>query len=219
VYLTQDATPANDQWLGELVRSIESTPGAAGAYSRWLCRPEGHILEKIWINKIFPGSPRIQKMTPGTHDLTKNQNRELIFFSNVSACIRKDAWKNIHFCDDAGFAEDQLWAKQVTRAGYSIIYAASSEIYHSHHDSWRICAKRSFESGIAFGRMSEARKAPAPISFSEIFHSFVNEGRERGRGVFGICALFAEAACRHVIGEVFGLAGFYFGMILRVFKK
>lgn len=219
VFLTQDATPANDQWLGELVRNVENTPGAAGAYSRWLCRREGHVLEKIWIEQLFVPTPRIQKVEGTSQDLDKKQNRRLILFSNVSSCLCRAVWEKIRFDENTRFAEDQMWAKQTIEAGYSIVYAPSSAVYHSHNDPWDVFIKRNIESGMAFGRISTLRKVPLPFSWSNVFRSIIKEGREQGKGPFAVFLFLLEASCRCITGEICNRAGYCYGVSLNRLEK
>ena len=219
VFLTQDATPANGQWLGELVRNIENTPGAAGAYSRWLCRREGHVLEKIWIEQLFVSTPRIQKIEGSCQDLDKKQNRRLILFSNVSSCICRAVWEKIRFDEGTRFAEDQMWAKQAIEAGYSIVYAPSSEVYHSHNDPWSVFIKRNIESGMAFGRISTLRKVPLPFSWPNVFRSIIREGREQGKGPFAVFLFLLEASCRCITGEICNRVGYCRGVFLNRLEK
>jgi rhamnosyltransferase len=216
VFLTQDATPLDDQWLGELVRAVEHTPDAAGAYSRWLSRPEGHVLEKILVEKIFTSENRIQRQMDSDPIVNKNQKRRLIFFSNVSSCVRENVWRQIPFDNEMFFAEDQRWAKQVIKTGASIVYVPSSKVYHSHNDSWGVSAKKFFESGVAFGRMSETRKVPAEISFSELFRSIVREGERQGKGPLGIFFMMGETFGRCLWIEIFNQFGFFYGMFLKM---
>src|SRR5262245_26038801 len=45
VFLTQDATPANEHWLANLLAPLQTDPEVAGAYSRHLPRPHCHPME------------------------------------------------------------------------------------------------------------------------------------------------------------------------------
>ena len=45
VFLTQDVTPANADWLASLLAPLLAEPSIAGAYSRQLPRPHCHPME------------------------------------------------------------------------------------------------------------------------------------------------------------------------------
>ena len=45
VFLTQDATPANTEWLEKTLAPLQADPSIAGAYSRHLPRPDCHPME------------------------------------------------------------------------------------------------------------------------------------------------------------------------------
>jgi len=132
VYLTQDAVPASQQWLQRLVENVLRDPQVAGVYSRWLPRPDCQAPEARYIAENFGPVKHIRWINLDS-DWRRNM-RDLIFFSNVSSCIRKEVWKRIQFDERLNFGEDQSWAKKALEAGYSIIYEPGSLVYHSHSD-------------------------------------------------------------------------------------
>ena len=132
VFLTQDATPANADWLENLLAPLVADPLVVGAYSRHIPRPSCHPME--W-RRI------VQEELSGRLDSRVNSRVNnpdyahhpafFYFFANTSSAIRHPIWSRIPF-PEVEFGEDQLWAKRVLEAGYKTAYCADSVVYHSH---------------------------------------------------------------------------------------
>jgi rhamnosyltransferase len=137
VFLTQDATPANDRWLDNLLRSMCDDPFIAGAYSRHQPRPGCHPME--WhriVEYELHGRPESR-----VHAMVNNPDYAhhpdfYRFFANTSSAIRRAVWAQIPF-PEVEFAEDQAWAEKVLNAGYKTCYVADSIVFHSHsYGAW-----------------------------------------------------------------------------------
>ncbi len=131
VFLTQDATPANADWLGNLLAPLQADPSIAGAYSRHLPRPDCHPMEwrRIVEDEL---SGRVKSCLNSRTAPGYAQNpAALYFFSNVSSVLRRRVWQQ-HPFPEVEFGEDQRWAQRVLEAGYTTAYCADSVVYHSH---------------------------------------------------------------------------------------
>ncbi|MBM4255893.1 MAG: glycosyltransferase [Deltaproteobacteria bacterium] len=132
VFLTQDATPANEKWLHNLLSPLRTDPHVAGVYSRHIPRPDCHPMEWHRIAEY-----ELQgKVESRVHAMLDNpdyeRNRYLYrFFANTSSVLRRSFWERFPF-PEVDFAEDQAWAEQVLKAGYKTAYAADSVVIHSH---------------------------------------------------------------------------------------
>jgi rhamnosyltransferase len=131
VFLTQDATPADNQWLENLLLPLRADPLVAGAYSRHRPRPNCHPME--WhriVEYELHGRPEPRVHSADNPDYSRYPEMYR-FFANTSSVIRRTVWEQIPF-PEVAFAEDQAWADQVLKAGYKTIYAADSVVFHSH---------------------------------------------------------------------------------------
>jgi len=137
VFLTQDATPADDQWLENLLAPLREDPLVAGAFSRHRPRLNCHPMEwhRIVAYELHSQS-EIQVYTAVENpDYEQNPARYRVF-ANTSSVIRRAVWEQIPF-PEVAFAEDQAWAEQVLKAGYKTAYAAKSVVFHSHgYGAW-----------------------------------------------------------------------------------
>ncbi|MBI3801787.1 MAG: glycosyltransferase family 2 protein [Deltaproteobacteria bacterium] len=132
VFLSQDATPADEHWLENLLAPLREDPLVAGAFSRHRPRPNCHPMEwhRIVAYELHSQSEEQVYSAVGNPDYEQNPARYRIF-ANSSSVIRRAVWEQIPF-PEVEFAEDQAWAELVLKAGYKTAYAAKSVICHSH---------------------------------------------------------------------------------------
>jgi rhamnosyltransferase len=137
VFLTQDAAPANDDWLAPLVDALQSDPLLAGVWSRHAPRDDCHPME--WRNLVEfplfrPEHPRIAAAR-GNPDYVDHPER-YYWFSNNSSAFRREVLLRWPF-PAVAFAEDQAWARLVLEAGWRTALVPESLILHSHaYSAW-----------------------------------------------------------------------------------
>lgn len=147
VYLTQDAIPANENWLDSLVKNMEPDEEVAGVYSKNIPKSNCDPSEARYISQAWGNKREIKEIKD--YKVYKRHYKKIVFFSNISSCIRKDVWKKFPFSESLIMAEDQDWSKRVLGAGYKIIYEPKSVVYHSHTYSLKQLFKRYFDAGNA----------------------------------------------------------------------
>lgn len=150
VYLTQDATPVNENWLENLVRPLAEDQRVAGAYSRQIPRPDCNPIESRDIG-IGAGPLSVVKRIDLRDPFQKKNydafQSRFISFSNVSSCIRRDVLDRLPFSEKIVMVEDQEWCKRAIESGYWVVYEATSSVYHSHNHSLKKIYKRHFDYG------------------------------------------------------------------------
>jgi glycosyltransferase involved in cell wall biosynthesis len=159
--LTQDAEPADEQWLerllggfaladgrepGELGRATPEGDGAVAlVYGPYRPRPgaspavRGEL--EGWFASLAPdGQPRVERLAPperalGAGELVRARDWELVgrrgFFTDANACIDRAAWERVPFREVA-YAEDRLLALDMLHAGYAKAYVPAAAVLHSH---------------------------------------------------------------------------------------
>jgi glycosyltransferase involved in cell wall biosynthesis len=137
VFITQDAEPADRLWLGDLVGTLQRHPRAAGVFGRHLPRPEASPFTKRDLQGFFrhlDGQPLERSKF---WDLERWRSadpvfrRELHFFSNNNACLRRSVWRRRPF-PEVEYGEDQVWAARILSERYPLIYAPRAAVIHSH---------------------------------------------------------------------------------------
>jgi rhamnosyltransferase len=133
VYLTQDATPANDAWLANLLQPLRESPAVAGVFSRHVPRPHtapalARQLQTVWQTG---GSERLVKSMPADRSAYERTKLYYANFSDTSSAIRRSVWEQVPF-RPLPFAEDADWADRALQAGHTIVFEPSSTVVHSH---------------------------------------------------------------------------------------
>lgn len=143
VFLTQDAVPATDGWLSNLIRNFKDS-NVAGVYGRQIPRKGTKPMESFFLNSRYSSDKVVKSSIQGKVDM------DTIFFSNANSAIRKKIWEEYPFNSDLIMSEDWEWAKKVLLAGYKIVYDPEAAVYHSHNYSLKTVFQRYFDSGVSF---------------------------------------------------------------------
>ena len=144
VFITQDIKINRCDWLYELVKPIIDGYVEA-TFSRQIAK-DNHI-EKYTREKNYPKESYVVSKS----DVSKFGLRTF-FFSDASSAIRKDVFVKLNGYDSKNLPtnEDMYIAYKIITSGYKIKYCANSEVYHSHHLSYKQLYKRYYDTGIFF---------------------------------------------------------------------
>lgn len=149
VLMTQDALPADGHWLAKLLAPLapgaavaENTSQVAAVYSRQVPRSDAPPTEKFFLDYHFPSNPPVRRVRPAGRALTLAD----VFFSNVSAAVRREVLLRHPFDETLIMSEDQQFARDLITAGYAIVYQPSSVVIHSHRYSLGTAFRRYFDS-------------------------------------------------------------------------
>lgn len=117
VCLSGHCIPVNETWLENLVRGLEDE-SVAGIYGRQEPLAFTSDLDKRDLLITFGLDPRVQ---------VKDS-----FFHNANSAFRRSTWERFPFDEEVRNIEDRLWASQVQKAGFSILYEPEASVYHHH---------------------------------------------------------------------------------------
>ncbi len=141
VLMTQDALPEDNAWLSPLLASFSDSKVAA-VYSRQIPRPDAPPTEYFFLDYHFPSGEPVCRVKTGNKPLTF----ETVFFSNVSAAIRRSLLIRFPFDENLIMSEDQQFARDLLDAGYAVIYQPESVVIHSHCYTLKTAFRRYFDS-------------------------------------------------------------------------
>jgi len=144
VLLTQDALPQGNDWLGTLLAPLTDDTVAA-TFSRQVPRPDANPMERYYLARQFSGGSPVRRQKRG-----KKLRFPDVFFSNVSAAIRRDLLLRFPFDENLIMTEDQQFARDVLEAGYATVYEPASVVRHSHNYPLRDIFRRYFDSAYSF---------------------------------------------------------------------
>ena len=171
-FLTHDALPVDTGWLARIVDAVEAAPEIAGAFGRHIAYPEASAFTKRDLEVHFAGfdalPPVVSRATDAArYDADQGWRQRLHFYSDNNSCLRRSVWEEIPY-PDVEFAEDQIWADRVIKAGYAKAYASEAAVYHSHDYGVFEKFQRAFDESnafrVLFGYRLNARPLRAVLS-------------------------------------------------------
>ena len=145
IFMTQDAMPADQELLAELLKALEQDENIAAAYARQLPNAECSFVERY--TRAFNYPDRSVVKTKKDMD---QYGIKTFFCSNVCAAYKKDIYqKQGGFVRRTIFNEDMIYAGGLIQAGYGIAYAAEAKVIHSHNYNCMQQFHRNFDLGVS----------------------------------------------------------------------
>lgn len=135
VYISQDATPAHDRWLYEMVKPFELSEKIVGVMGKQDPRPHCFPLLKSEIRSTFRNfGPDFGTTLFYKDDFAQDQSSydAISFYSDVNSAARKSLLIGKIPYQDVPYAEDQLFGRDVIDAGYIKVYAPRGNVIHSN---------------------------------------------------------------------------------------
>lgn len=118
--ISQDALPADGEYLAQLAGPLERDPGLAGTYGRQVLKdrfcPFGHKD----LTKTYPAQ-------------SQDQSAPNAWFVNTCSMVRRALWEAHPFDHHAGISEDHEWAAWAQSRGYRVRYVAEAVVRHYHY--------------------------------------------------------------------------------------
>ncbi len=118
VALSAHCIPTNNKWLINLVKAIKSSKKYAGVYGRQEPMSFSPLSDKRDLLLVFGLDKKVQ---------IKDS-----FFHNANSIIRKSIWKKFPFDNKVTNIEDRLWAKEIIKQSYRILYEPKASVLHYH---------------------------------------------------------------------------------------
>lgn len=145
VMMTQDAMPADDNMLENLISPLLADEKTAVSYARQLPGKEADPVEIFTRTFNYPEESSIKRK----EDMEK-LGIKTYFCSNVCAAYSRELYENCGgFVREAIFNEDMIYAAECIGKGYAVAYAADARVIHSHHYTNRKQLQRNFDLGVS----------------------------------------------------------------------
>lgn len=130
VFLTQDAIPADRQFMENLVRPLEQEDIAV-VTGRQLPKKNATPMEKLVRTFNYPAESHIRSEAD-----IGGMGIKAFFCSDVCAAYRRRTYEELGGFDyPLKTNEDMFFAARAIRNGYRVAYAADARVYHSHNFS------------------------------------------------------------------------------------
>ncbi len=213
VFMTQDALPADHEWLTELVAPFDDA--AIGCVvSRHIARPDADPITAQIIEQHFDSFPPDKGARICRQDAKANpadyEKRPKWYWFNTDVCsaIRSTAYAETGF-KDVPYAEDQLIGRDLVESGWVKAIAHDSVVLHSHRYSACGLFRRYFDDfrglEMLFGRME--RLGPIVLALKVLTTSITSLSWMKKKRTAFWPALVPWTFVYHA----FSLAGAYFG--------
>jgi glycosyltransferase involved in cell wall biosynthesis len=134
VFLTQDATPADEGWLERLVAAFDLADDVALAFGPYRPRPAAsppvaRELTEYFASMSPNGEVVIDRATAG--GAWRGVSERATFFTDANGAVARWAWERVPF-PDVPYAEDRLLALRMLEAGFAKAYVPDAAVVHSH---------------------------------------------------------------------------------------
>lgn len=144
VMMTDDAMPADEHMIEELLKGLEQS-NVAVSYGRQLAYETSSEVEKFTRNFNYPNQARIK-----TKKDIDTLGIKTFFCSNVCAAYKREIFDSLGgFIKHTIFNEDMIFAAGAVKAGYGIAYMPEAKVYHSHHYTNMDQLRRNFDLGVS----------------------------------------------------------------------
>lgn len=128
VFMTQDAVPADEHLLENLIRPL-SEEGVAVVCGRQLPKETATRVERLVRTFNYPAESHVRSEA----DVEKMEIKAF-FCSDVCAAYNREIWTELGgFEHPLKTNEDMFFAAKAIRNGYRVAYAADAQVFHSHN--------------------------------------------------------------------------------------
>lgn len=214
VFITQDAKPASEQWLVEMVHGCDCEPGVAGAFGPHRAHPSARHVTHCELNQHFAGFGdklsvvRLEDRARFASD--PGYRQWLHFFSSNNSCIRRSVWESLPL-PEVAFAEDQTWALKAIEAGYAKAFVPGAVVYHSHDFGVWETLQRNFDEARSFNLYFGYRiQDSVPRAFKSAVHlarrdlAWLRAANLRGWRLFKNAGYMACIELARIVGQYLG---------------
>lgn len=190
-FMTQDAVPANDAFVENLVAPILSDASVAVSSGRQLPKGDARRFEQLVRAFNYADESNVR-----SRDDVPRLGVKAYFATDVCAAYRRSAYLELGGFGRTDMSEDMLMAAKALNAGWKVAYAADAEVYHSHNLTPRQQYKRNFAIGRFLERNADLLSCASEVGegtrmVKQISKALLREGR-----VGELCAFGVDCAAR-----------------------
>lgn len=148
-FMTQDAVPANDKFVENLIAPILSDGEIAISSGRQLPKADVRRFEQLVRAFNYTDVSYVRSKA----DVSK-LGIKTYFATDVCAAYRKTQYVELGGFGKTNMSEDMLMAAKAINAGYKVAYAADAVVYHSHN----LTLREQYQRNYAIGAFLETNK-------------------------------------------------------------
>ena len=164
LYLSQDASPANDRWIVNMLEPFFISPKVGCVFGRQIPRPNAAATIKREVASVFGG-------LGASDSLVIHRSKSLVdgiatnpintFFSDVNSAVRRDLLVGEVPFRNVNYAEDQALAKDMQKHGYLKAYTPLGIVWHSNEYTIREYYRRKFDEYVGLQESTLLQSSPS----------------------------------------------------------
>ena len=148
-FMTQDAVPANNKFVENLIAPILSDSQVVISSGRQLPKADARRFEQLVRAFNYTDVSYVRSKA----DVSK-LGIKTYFATDVCAAYRKTQYVELGGFGKTNMSEDMLMAAKAINAGYKVAYAADAVVYHSHN----LTLREQYQRNYAIGAFLETNK-------------------------------------------------------------
>lgn len=155
IFMTQDAIPADENSLANLIDVFKKDDKIGCAYGRQLPNPGASIMAAHARLFNYPDKSQVKQLSDA-----KRLGIKTAFISNTFAAYRHIVLDEVgSFPKHVILSEDTYVAAKMVLAGYKVAYCADARVFHSHNYSIMQEFRRYFDTGVFHAEQPWIRKS------------------------------------------------------------
>ena len=188
-FMTQDAVPANDKFVENLIAPILSDGEIAISSGRQLPKADARRFEQLVRAFNYTDVSYVRSKA----DVSK-LGIKTYFATDVRAAYRRSQYLELGGFGKTNMSEDMLMAAKAINAGYKVAYAADAEVYHSHNLTLKEQYRRNYAIGVFLETNKDVVKCESEVGegsklVKSVSKSLISEGNITELFAFGFdCA-------------------------------
>lgn len=188
-FMTQDAVPANNKYVENLVTPILTDNEVAISSGRQLPKSDARRFEQLVRAFNYTETPYIRSK----EDVSR-LGIKTYFATDVCAAYRRSQYLELGGFGKTNMSEDMLMAAKAINAGYKVAYAADAEVYHSHNLTLKEQYRRNYAIGVFLETNKDVVKCESEVGegsklVKSVSKSLISEGNITELFAFGFdCA-------------------------------
>ncbi len=143
VMTVQDAIPANEYWLQNLLDGFSTTDNVAAVCGSQIVphHPDKNPVD--WFRPVGKEEKKVYRFASAKEfdALSPAEQKAACGWDDVSAMYKRSILLDLPF-KKTSCSEDIIWAKEALRAGYTLVYNPSAKVHHYHHGNREFAFRR-----------------------------------------------------------------------------
>jgi len=196
-FLTQDAEPASDRWLAELLEGFAAAGDVALVAGPYLPRPGASPMVRRELADWFARLAPVER-APGE----RPDPGPRFFFSDANGAVARWAWELVPYRPVA-YAEDRVLAAEMLARGWARAYRPGATVLHSHDYGPLELGRRAFDEARAlrevYGHLAPAHPGKVALGAARAARADARWLRAHGARPPRLAAWTARSAGHHAI--------------------